>query len=107
MTLPLAHGEGGRELWRPTRDEQIRAAELALCDGLHREARNAVRQRLIDWLAHAHGCRRRAHEYKRWALEYELAGNLPKYRHYREQSDESWARAKDAMVHARREYHSL
>ncbi|MDR7032395.1 hypothetical protein [Mesorhizobium sp. BE184] len=99
--------EAGRQLWQPTAQEQTRAAELALCGELHRDARQAVRDRMQAWLIHAKGCRRRAHEYKRWALEYELSGNLPKYRHYRQQSDRSWVSAKDALIHARREYESL
>jgi hypothetical protein len=64
----------------------------------------AVKQRLADWLAHANGCRRRAHEYRRWALEYETAGNLEKYRHYHKQSDRQWLMALDAMIHARRDF---
>lgn len=84
--------------------EQVRAAEILLCNGLHHEARAAVKQRMLDWLAHAQGCRRRAHEYKRWAMEYEQAGNLVRYHHYRNQSDRSWHMAKDALLHARREH---
>lgn len=64
----------------------------------------AFNERMMrDWLAHAQGCRRRAHEYRRWALEYEAAGNLEKYRRYRKQSDRQWRMARDALVHASRE----
>lgn len=70
-------------------------------------AGNAVKQRLSDWLAHAQGCRRRAHEYERWALEYKQAGNLDRYRHYRNQSDKQWHMAKDAILHAARERQTL
>ena len=54
-----------------------------------------------DWLLHAQGCRRRAWEYKRWALEYEADGNLTRYRQYREQSDRSWRMAKRALADAK------
>jgi len=60
-----------------------------------------LRQRMADWLAHARGNRRRAHEYKRWAKEYEAQGNLPRYRHYRQQSDRSWRAAWDALRSAK------
>lgn len=102
-----AHPVEDRELWRPDMAEQIKAAEVLLSHSLHPEARQAVRQRMLDWLAHAQGCRRRAHEYKRWALEYETAGNLVRYREYRSKSDKSWLMAKDALTHARRERNSL
>lgn len=99
--------EYSRELWQPNFAEQIKAAEILLRHDLPREVRATVRQRLADWLAHANGCRRRAHEYKRWALEYEQAGNLVRYHHYRQQSDKSWHMAKDALVHARRDFNTL
>lgn len=57
--------------------------------------------RLRDWLNHALGNRRRAHEYKRWAMEAEAAGNLSTYRHYRRQSDRSWRLAWSALREAR------
>lgn len=59
--------------------------------------------RMIDWLAHARGCKRRAHEYKRWALEDEAAGNLGRYQHYRKQSDYSWRQAWNAIRSAKLE----
>lgn len=107
MTPSRLTAQEARTLWTPDRVEQIAAAETLLCNGMSREARSAVKQRLTDWLAHANGCRRRAHEYKRWALEYEQAGNLTKYRHYREQSDKSWRMAKDAILHARRDFNFI
>lgn len=96
-----------RELWQPDRTEQVKAAHALLCHDLSREARATIRQRLADWLDHAKGCRRRAHEYKRWALEYEQAGNLVRYHHYRQQYDKSWHMAKDALVHARRDFNTI
>jgi hypothetical protein len=60
-----------------------------------------VRQRMADWLMHAKGNRRRAHDYKRWALEAEAAGNLSTYRHFRKQSDRSWKAAWDALASAK------
>jgi ligand-binding sensor domain-containing protein len=59
-------------------------------------------QRMIDWLAHARGCKRRAHEYKRWALEDEAAGR-PRAAHYRKQSDYSWRQAWNAIRSAKLE----
>ena len=86
---------------------EARACEVLLCHGLHPEARAVVKRRYLDWLAHAQGCRRRAHEYKRWALEDEQAGNLARYHHYRKESDRQWRMAWDALVHARREFNSI
>jgi hypothetical protein len=63
--------------------------------------RNQLRQRMSDWLMHALGCRRRAHQYKHWALEAEAEGNLPTYRHFRQQSDRSWRLAWAALREAR------
>jgi hypothetical protein len=57
--------------------------------------------RLRDWLDHARGNRRRAHEYKRWAKEAEAEGNLSTYRHWRKQSDKSWRAAWKALQEAR------
>jgi hypothetical protein len=57
--------------------------------------------RLRDWLDHARGNRRRAHEYKRWAKEAEATGNLSSYQHYRRQSDRSWRLAWSALREAR------
>lgn len=83
------------------------AAEVLIERGRAQEVRSSVKQRLADWVAHAKGCRRRAHEYKRWSLEYEQAGNLVRYRHYRNQSDKSWRMAWDALLHARREFNTI
>jgi hypothetical protein len=60
-----------------------------------------LRQRMVDWMLHARGNRRRAHEYKRWAKEAEAEGNLSTYRHWRKQSDKSWRAAWDALANAR------
>lgn len=60
-----------------------------------------LRQRMADWLMHAKGNRRRAHEYRRWARESEAAGNLSSYRHYRRQSDRSWRAAWEALRNAK------
>lgn len=49
----------------------------------------------------AKGNRRRAHEYKRWALEAEQAGHLSTYRFFREQANKSWRGAWDALGNAR------
>ncbi len=64
-------------------------------------ALDEIRQRRDDWLAHAKGNRRRAHDYRRWALEAERDGLLGSYRHYRAQSDRSWKAAKDALREAK------
>ena len=61
----------------------------------------ARRRMAADWVAHAQGNRRRAHDYRRWAVEAEQAGNLAQYRHYRRQSDRSWRAAWKALDEAR------
>lgn len=63
--------------------------------------RSELRQRMDDWLMHAKGNRRRAHEYKRWAAEAESAGNLKTYRHFRRQAERSWQMARSALANAR------
>jgi len=60
-----------------------------------------LRQRMADWLMHAKGNRRRAHDYKRAALEYEAAGNLPRYRQYRIYAERSWRGAWQALRSAK------
>jgi hypothetical protein len=45
----------------------------------------------------AMGERRRAHAYRRWALEAEAAGNLLGFRTWREASDQQWKSAKWAI----------
>jgi hypothetical protein len=60
-----------------------------------------LRQRMSDWLMHAKGNRRRAHEAKHLALEAEAEGNLDTYRYWRKQSDRSWRLAWTALREAR------
>lgn len=60
-----------------------------------------VEQFRDDWLTHAKGCRRRAHEYKRWALEYREAGNVERFRYYQAIADRSWRSAKSALASAK------
>ena len=47
------------------------------------------------------GRRRRAHEYRRWALEAEAANKLDDYRRFRKLSDEQWRGAWDSLNTAR------
>jgi hypothetical protein len=55
--------------------------------------------RLRDWLEHAKGNRRRAHEYRRWAMEYEPGS--PRYEHYRKVANRSWRMAWEAISEAK------
>ena len=59
------------------------------------------------WIAHAFGSRRRAHEYRRWALEYPVASDA--YERWKKQSDRQWQNAKGALDKARqlREHHHV
>lgn len=56
-------------------------------------------QRARDWLDHAKGCRRRAHEHRRWAQEY--APGSPRYERYRAMANRSWRLAWDALANAK------
>ena len=58
--------------------------------------------RMIDWLAHARGCKRRAHEYRRWAMEDEAAGR-PRAARYRKAAADSWRQAWNAIKSAKLE----
>lgn len=60
-------------------------------------------QRMVDWLAHARGCKRRAHEYKRWALEDEAAGRTKRASYYHKQADQQWTWARGAIFNAKLE----
>jgi len=60
-----------------------------------------LQQRMADWLMHAKGNRRRAHEYKRWALDYRAAGNDRRFYECRAQSDRSWRLAWQALNEAK------
>lgn len=89
-----------RPLWQPDPIEQLQAAETLLCSGIHSEARQAVRQRMTDWLDHAQGCRQRAKEYRAWAIEDEAAGR-PRAAYYHKAADRSWRSAFDAVRSAK------
>lgn len=52
-------------------------------------------------MRHCRGSRRRAHEYKQWALAEAATGHFERYRRYRQFSDNSWADAKDALFQAK------
>jgi hypothetical protein len=52
-----------------------------------------------------HGCRRRAHEYKRWAFEAEAKADIENYRKWRAESDRQWKRAWQQLNTARA-YHA-
>lgn len=60
-----------------------------------------LRQRMADWLMHARGNRRRAHEYKRLAMEYRAAGNDGRFYECKVQSDRSWRLAWHALNEAK------
>lgn len=84
---------------------EARACEVLLCYGLHPEARAVVKQRYLDWMAHAKGCRRRALSYRRDAYAYP-AGSRD-FEYYRTRANDQWSKAKDALIHARRERDTL
>lgn len=82
----------------------IVAARHAFIDPLPLEAYRVAKVSpppLEDYLIYAMGCRRRAHEYKRFALEAEAEGNLERYRRYRNWANEQWRSAKRAIWDAR------
>ena len=60
------------------------------------------RNELDAWLEHLFGSKRRAHEYKRMAIEAELLGKTDRYCRYRAWSDQQWTNAKTALKWARR-----
>lgn len=96
-----------RPLYTSTQEERRAAAEALLCSGIHIEARRVAGRfvfgTLQDWLDHIKGSRRRAHEYRRWALEAEAAGDLERYRRYRADSERQWRQAWDALARAKRD----
>lgn len=55
-----------------------------------------------DYFSLSQTQRRLAHEYKRWALEDEVIGNLERYRVNRQRSDRLWRSAKANLELARR-----
>ena len=53
-----------------------------------------------DWIAHAMGCRRRACEYRRWALEY--PADHPKRGRYLAEARNQIQKAREAIKQARK-----
>lgn len=45
--------------------------------------------------------KRLAHDYRRWALEDEATGNLPRYRRHRAESNRLWRDSKKHLAKAR------
>lgn len=74
---------------------------LVLIDAGEKNAASVINGIARDWLEHAKGNRRRAHEYLRWAREYLAAGNLPRWRHYQKQYERSMRFARDALDNAK------
>jgi hypothetical protein len=58
-------------------------------------------KRAADYFSLSQTLRRLSHEYHRWASEYELAGNLERYRKYRQSADSAWDNAKWYLDRAR------
>lgn len=61
-----------------------------------------VREELNAWVRLCLGRKSRAHEYRRWALEAEAAGNFADYQRYRDDANRHWRSAKSALEQARR-----
>lgn len=58
-------------------------------------------QQFAAWARHCLGSRKRAAEYRRWALEAERAGRLDQYRRSRRNAEHSWADARFALSQCR------
>lgn len=61
-----------------------------------------VREELNAWFRLCIGRKRRAHEYRRWALDAEAAGDHHEYQRCRDEANKCWRGARAALEQARR-----